>query len=89
MIIRAMVKNGLLQPLEPLPADWAEGRTLEIDGYLEPVDDERELEEWYRDMAELTAELDDPEDWQRFEETLAEQDRMAKEQVRREMGLRE
>lgn len=87
-MIRAIIKDGKLCPLDPLPEEWTEGTTLEIDGYLEPPDD---LESIDRNFQELEASIAqtpyDPEDWKRLDEALAEADRIAKDQVRKEMGL--
>lgn len=30
-MLRAIVRNGLLQPLDPLPKEWVEGREIEIE----------------------------------------------------------
>ena len=83
-MIRAVVKNGVIQPIDPLPSDWNDGQTVVVEQQDETTDT---LENWTRDMNALTAELDDPDEWQRIEVALAEADRMAKTQVRREMGL--
>ena len=83
-MIRAIVKNGIIQPTEALPADWSEGRTVTVEELDETADT---LEQWVNDMNSLTAELDDLEEWQRIESALAEADGQAKSQVRREMGL--
>ncbi len=88
MIIRAVVKNGLLQPLEPLPEEWKEGRTLEIEGRLQPAEDMAEFERRWQEMESIIAQTpDDPEDDRRIEEAIAEHRRLSKQYVRRQMGL--
>jgi hypothetical protein len=81
---RAVLKNGIICPVEPLPADWAEGQELWVEaareGKPEPIDD------WYRELEEAVAAID-PEDERRFHEAISEVRRQAKEQARREMGL--
>jgi hypothetical protein len=85
-MIRAIIKEGKLWPLDPLPEAWVEGRTVEIDGQVE--DDADEIDRWCREVEEAAALTpDDPEDYRRLEAALAEADRVAKEQVRREFGL--
>jgi hypothetical protein len=83
-MIRAIVKNGVLYPLGPLPPTWTEGQELELTGAVVSPDDPAGIERWYEEMAQLTAERDDLESWKRIEETLA--DRIAKDQMRRERG---
>jgi hypothetical protein len=83
-MIRAVVKNGVFEPIDPLPAGWSEGHAVVVEELDENIDT---LEKWASDMNALTAELDDPAEWQRIEAALAESDREAKALVRREMGL--
>jgi hypothetical protein len=83
-MIRAVVKNGVIQPTEPLPADWNEGCAVVVEELDETSDT---LEQWVNDMNALTAELDDPEEWRKIESVLREADRQAKTRVRQEMGL--
>jgi ABC-type transporter Mla subunit MlaD len=77
-MIRAVVRNGVIQPLEPVPADWNDGRAVIVEELEETADT---LEKWTCDMNALTAELDDPEEWQRIESALAEAGRLAKTQA--------
>jgi hypothetical protein len=86
MVIRAIVEQGQIRALEPLPSEWVDGRELRVldagshAGLEEP-------DTWRAEMDILAAELDDPEDWARIEAALAEADLQAKSYVRREMGL--
>src|SRR5947209_582639 len=87
-MIRAVVKNGVIQPLEPMPADWKEGREVVVDDLTEqPASESDGFDNWLEDMKTLTAGLNNPQEWQEIEATLAEADRLNKDQVRREMGL--
>jgi hypothetical protein len=81
---RAVLKNGVIYPLEPLPPEWTDGQEL----WVEPAADEspESLEQWYRELEAMVAE-NDPEDIARLEAALKEADELAKAQVRREMGL--
>jgi hypothetical protein len=85
-MIRAIFRDGKIEPLDPLPAHWGEGRELQIIE-AEPSDDPEEIERWWKELNDFRNEPDDPEDWQRFEAALAEANRVAKDQVRKEMGL--
>jgi hypothetical protein len=88
MGIKAVVEQGIIRALEPLPPDWIEGRELRV----EAVGDEGELEApdtWSQEMDALTADLCAPEEWAQIEDTLREADEQAKAWVRRAMGLPE
>jgi len=87
-MIRAIVKNGIIQPLEPLPSNWEDGRHVVVDASDEQSSNGTdEYGQWLDDMKALTAELNDPKEWQEIEANLAEADRQNKALVRREMGL--
>jgi hypothetical protein len=87
-MIRAVVKNGVIQPLEPLPPDWEDGREVVVDDVAELTSNgAADMDTWAEDMKALTAELNDPQEWNEIEATLAEADRQNKALVRREMGL--
>jgi len=50
-MIRAVVQNGLIRPLEPLPAEWTEGRRVVVeDADSTSVED---LEGWCRELQRL------------------------------------
>ncbi len=78
-MIRAVVKNGVIQPLEPLPADWNEGREVVVDNLPDKLPNESdEFDKWSEDMKTLTAELNNPQERQEIEAALAEADRQNK-----------
>ncbi len=88
MMIRAVVRNGAIQPLEPLPDGWTDGRELVVDAqHIDSHYGTDDLDQWSTDMKALTATLNDPAEWREIETALAEADRHAKTHVRREMGL--
>lgn len=82
-MIRAILKNGILEPLDPPPAAWRDGRELHVEEGEPSTDD---LEAWYRDLEALVARLD-PDDSRRMDAALRQADEQAKALVRREMGL--
>jgi hypothetical protein len=87
-MIRAVVKNGVIQPLEPLPPDWEDGREVVVDDVEEQSPNGAgNIDTWANDMKTLTAVLNDPEEWREIEAALAEADRQSKNLVRGEMGL--
>lgn len=84
-MVRAVLQDGLIRPLAPLPADWHDGQALVIDIDSMPTSTE-EISAWAREIEEAAQEIPD-EDHARFLESLAEQRRASKELVRRQMGL--
>jgi hypothetical protein len=85
-MIRAIVQNGQVRPLEPLPAEWNEGRHVIVeDADLTSVE---ELEDWYRELQRMGPAEYEPGEWQHVQEVLNEADQQAKALVRREMGLK-
>jgi hypothetical protein len=48
---RAMIQNGQIHPLDPLPEEWTEGRQVIVEDAQIPSSDD--LEEWYHELQEL------------------------------------
>jgi len=86
MVIRAIIEQGQIRPLEPLPSEWVEGRELRV-LEAESHDGPDGADTWSREMDILAADPADPEDWAHIEAALADADIQAKAYVRREMGL--
>ena len=84
-MIRAILKKGKIEPLEKLPAHWRDGQELIVEGG-EPSDDPKEIRKWRDKLLTLSAQIP-AEDHKRMVVALAEQDRQAKEMMRRDMGL--
>jgi len=85
-MIRAIIRDGAIQPLDPLPDEWEEGREVVVDS-ASPTESEEEIQQWLDDMNALTAQLDDPEEWRRFRAAIDEAREQDKARVRRQMGL--
>ena len=83
---RAILRNGVIYPLDPLPPDWADGKELRVeetdDAVAEPDDDEK----WFQQLEAAVQQID-PRDIARLEAALKEADEQAKATMRREMGL--
>ncbi len=82
----AVLQNGEIRPLEPLPANWQNGQRLRVETM---DDDEATPEEIDRDFA-LLAKLcadSDSADEERMSQALEDARRQAKAQVRQQMGL--
>jgi hypothetical protein len=84
-MIRAILKKGKIEPLDELPGYWHDGQELIVEGCA-PSDDPAEIRKWHKKLQALSAQIA-PEDHKRMAAALAEQDRQAKESMRREMGL--
>ena len=83
-MIRAVVQNGLIRPLDPLPPDWAEGRMVVVEDAESAFPDDRD--EWYQELKRLGAAQYDPGERDQIRAIMAEADAQAKGLVRREMG---
>jgi hypothetical protein len=85
-MVRAILRGGVIYPLDPVPEGWSDGQELRVQAD-ESTGNGADLDVWSREMAELAAELDDPAAWEQLESCLREADEQAKAWVRREMGL--
>jgi hypothetical protein len=83
-MIRAIIQNGQIHPLDPLPAGWTEGRQVIVEE-AEPTSS-ADLGQWYRELQELGPAQYEPGEWESVQATLAEADELAKAPVRRRMG---
>jgi hypothetical protein len=83
---KAVLKNGVICPLEPLPPEWAEGQQLRVESAVEEEDDGQDLDAWYQELEALVAQ-NDPEDFARVDQALRVADEQAKALVRKQMGL--
>ena len=82
---RAVLKNGVILPLEPLPPNWLDGQELSVESA--PIDeDDQDFERWMSELNALIAE-NDPSDLDRVEKSIKAADDQAKALVRKEMGL--
>ena len=85
MTIKAILRDGRIQPLEPLPPDWADGQELlieppELDGR------EAQVRAWAQDLETASAQVP-ADEHDRFLKALEDIERESKEAVRREWGL--
>jgi hypothetical protein len=81
---RAILMNGLIYPLEPLPPEWEDGHEVNVEA-VEP-DDPEAIDRWAREMDALCADID-PEDCAKLQAAIDKLRREAKAQARREMWL--
>jgi hypothetical protein len=77
-MVRAVLRDGLFHPLDPIPADWVPGQQLRV----EEIDPDsavqsEDIDQWLRDLEDATAKLDDAQEWAVIELNLAEADQLA------------
>jgi hypothetical protein len=83
LMIRAIVQEGVIRPLDPLPLDWAEGRMVIVEDAETAIAED--LEAWYEELSRLGPAQYDPGEREQIRAILAEADAHAKELVRRDM----
>ena len=84
-MIRAVVRNGTIHPIEPMPSEWVDGREVVVEDAESPklVED---IDRWYRELqADATA--IEPADDLTLQEALSEVRRQAKQLALHKMGL--
>lgn len=87
-MIRGVYRDGLIYPEEPVPPDWADGQPVRVEPQLaEPSNDPTEIDRWAADWQRSGPLQYEPGERERIAELLAESDALAKEQMRRHMGL--
>lgn len=87
-MIRAVYKDGLIYPAEPIPPEWADGQPVTVEPALsngEPSDDPAEIDRWDARCREVGFFDFEPGEEERFQAALDEADRIAREFVRRRM----
>ena len=83
--MKALLKSGTIQMLEPFPPEWKEGQELRVEAIADE-DNNADLEASHQRLCATDAEFD-PEDWARVEAAMAIADQEAKALVRKSMGL--
>jgi hypothetical protein len=83
---KAVLKNGVIYPVEPLPSDWADGKELEVNDPSDAAVAAGEADAWFAKMEALVADMT-PEEDARLQSAIDEIRCEAKERARRKMGL--
>ena len=85
MTIKAVLRHGVIQPVEPLPPDWVEGQELVVE---EPKADraDTEISQWAQEMDAAAAQIP-ADEHDRFLQALDEIEQESKEHVRKQWGL--
>jgi hypothetical protein len=81
---RAILRGGVIYPIEPLPSEWEDGCELWVEEA--PSESPEAFERWSQEMKVLCAN-GNPEDDDRLQAAIDELRARDKEMARREMGL--
>ena len=86
-MLKAVLKNGVIYPVEALPPEWADGKELEVnDPSGSAASAASEADAWFSRMETLVADMS-PEEDSRLQEAIDKVRREAKERARRKLGL--
>ena len=85
-MVRAVLRDGVIYPIEPLPPDWQDGRELGIEDLPEGRPPSGDVESWARELDRLATEID-PQDAETIDAAVAEVRRRDRELARRQAGL--
>jgi hypothetical protein len=83
---RAVLRNGLIYPVEPLPKEWEDGKELFVEPA--PETDPEFVDRWYAEMERLCADSA-PEEEAQLQAALDEIRNQGKQIMRRKMELPE
>jgi hypothetical protein len=84
MTIKAILRHGVIQPIDPLPSDWAEGQELLVEG-PSGRHAEADLNQWRHELDAATAAIP-AEEHERFLQAIDEIEHESKESVRKQWG---
>ena len=83
---KAVLHNGEIRPLEPLPREWQEGDCLRVERAEDGGGSAADIDRDFALLTELCADSD-PEEERRLTDALERARQQSKAQVRRQMGL--
>ena len=85
-MIRAVFRNGVIYPVEPVPSEWYDGQEVRVEwGYVEPSDNPKDIDAWDAEWKATGPFQYEPGERERVRAALEEADALAKECVRRQM----
>jgi hypothetical protein len=87
-MLKAIIRNGAIVPLGPLPSAWGDGTELSVEAIREESMTAEEISLSFEQLEKLCA-AGSESDFQRLEAAIEEMDRQEKARVRREWGLAE
>lgn len=85
-MIRAVFRQGEIQPLDPVPAAWVDGQELRIEATGQsPLPNAEEIDRWAAELREHGVAQYDPGELEQMEALLREADIISKAQVKAQM----
>ncbi len=85
-MIRAVYRNGVIYPSEPIPPEWSDGRAVRVElDFDQPSDDPAEIERWVAECRRVGPFRYQPGERERVLTVLEEADELAKASVRIQM----
>ena len=86
--MKAILKNGVIYPSEPVPTDWSDGIELEVERVSAQAANTGgdEPDRWYAELEGACAQMD-PEDDRILKAAVLEVRRQEKKRARKEAGL--
>jgi hypothetical protein len=88
LVVKAVVRNGIIVPRDPLPEDWREGTEVEVAKREEAIERCNELDRWHAELEAIAAQ-GDPENDRLLDAAIGESRQREKELARRKMDLPE
>lgn len=89
-MIRAIYRDGVIYPKDPVPQEWADGQEVQVDWEpSEPSDDPAEIDRWAAECRQAGVFQLEAGERERMQAALDEADADAKAYVRRQMELGE
>jgi hypothetical protein len=82
-MLKAVLRKGVIVPLEPVPPEWEDGAALEI---AKAENAAFNIDAWAKSLNELCADSTTEQE-NLMRQGVADHRRQAKAQMRREMGL--
>jgi hypothetical protein len=82
-MLKAVLRKGVIVPLEPVPPEWEEGAALEV---AKTDVAQIDIDAWAKAMNQLCADSS-AEDDEAMRRAIEEHRQQAKAQTRRDMGL--
>jgi len=83
MTIKAVLRHGIIQPIDPLPSDWTDGQELVVE--KPQSNGATEIAQWAQELDAATAEIPASEH-DRFLQALDQIEHESKEAVRKQWG---
>jgi hypothetical protein len=86
--MKAILRNGMILPKDPVPPDWGDGTELEVEkaSTTDVPGKTDELDRWYAELERACAQMD-PEDDRILKASVMAVRRDEKDRARREAGL--